>query len=85
MLEYHKRNPPHYILRKTREKMILLLLQMKSFFDYFPANNILLNILQNAAIYLFCFANYSHPSKRYISILQDKSDTAKSRLYAIMQ
>ena len=51
--------------------LIHIFMWMKSFLNYFALKMILLNILQNFAIYLFCFT-HDNFSKWYISILQGK-------------
>ena len=37
---------------------------MKNFLNYFASKMILLNVLQNLGIYLFCFAHYGNSSEK---------------------
>ena len=68
--EYHKRNP---LITTVVDGSIFFFMRMKSFLNYFALKMILVNILQNFAIYLlFCFAHYDNFSKWYIFLLQDK-------------
>ena len=58
-------------MMKLSLTLIHIFMGMKSFLNYFALKMILLNILQNFAIYLFCFT-HDNFSKWYISILQGK-------------
>ena len=59
--EYHKRNP---LITTVVDGSIFFFMRMKSFLNYFALKMILVNILQNFAIYLlFCFAHYDNFSK----------------------
>ena len=63
---------PGNTMMKLLLTLIHIFMWMKSFLNYFALKMILLNILQNFAIYLFCFTHHDDFSKWYISILQGK-------------